>query len=345
MPALSRSAPDRSLAAKVAFGAGLLLASRWLVRRLRRYDLRGKTAIVTGGARGLGLELSRVLVEKGAQVAFVARDDAEIERALLDLRGRRAGARAIGVACDVTKREQLEAMLETVRRELGPIDVLINNAGKIEVGPLESMTVPDFEAAMALHCYAPLHAMLAVRAEMSARGGGRIANIASVGGLVSVPHLLPYCTSKFALIGLSEGMHAALAQDGIVVSTIAPGLMRTGSPRLASFKGEHEKEYTWFALSDSLPLISMSSARAARRIVLAIEQGESHVVLGLPAKFAAIAHGLFPGLISSALGTVNRLLPQGSDQRSKFGYESQSALAPSLLTLAVDTAALRNNEG
>jgi NAD(P)-dependent dehydrogenase (short-subunit alcohol dehydrogenase family) len=239
MAAFSRSVPDRSLATKVAFGAGLLLASRWLIQGLRRYDLRGRTAIVTGGARGLGLDLARVLVEKGAQVALVARDDAEIERALLHLRGHRDGARAIGVACDVTKQEQLEAMLETVRRELGPIDVLINNAGKIEVGPLEAMTAPDFETAMALHCYAPLHAMLAVRAEMSARGGGRIANIASVGGLVSMPHLLPYCTSKFALIGLSEGMHAALAQDGIVVSTIAPGLMRTGSPRLASFKGEH----------------------------------------------------------------------------------------------------------
>jgi short-subunit dehydrogenase len=126
---------------------------------------------------------------------------------------------------------------------------------------------------------------------MRERGGGRVANIASIGGLVAVPHLLPYSASKFALVGLSQGMHAELAREGILVSTIAPGLMRTGSPRNALFKGAREQEYAWFAISDSLPLLSMSATRAARRIVQAIERGEARVVLGLPAKIAALAAG------------------------------------------------------
>jgi len=335
---------DRTRLSKLALAAGLLLGARWAVRRARRYDWRGKNVVLTGGSRGLGLEIARLLVTRGARVALVARDGAELERALQELRGLGSAARMVGVPCDLTADGEVEAMLASVRSLLGPIDVLVNNAGMIQVGPLDAMTVEDFGAALALHCQVPLRTMLGVREEMRARGGGRVANIASVGGLVSVPHLLPYSTSKFALVGLSEGMHAALAKDGIVVSTIAPGLMRTGSPRLATFKGEHQKEHAWFAVSDSLPFISMSSARAARRIVAAIEQGEAHVILGLPAQLAALVHGLVPGLFTRAMSVVNNRLPTGADPRAKFGYQSRSAISPSLLTRASDAAAVRNNE-
>jgi short-subunit dehydrogenase len=343
-PSLNGSWDESTGVSKVALAVGLVLGARWALRRVRRYRWQGKNAIVTGGSRGLGLEIARVLVRRGARVAIVARDPAEIERALEDLRRRDPSCDVVGVPCDLTADGAVEAMLARVRRNLGPIDVLINNAGTIQVGPLDAMTMRDFEAAMALHWQAPLRAMLGVRDEMRARGGGRIANIASVGGLLSVPHLLPYSTSKFALVGLSEGMHAALSRDGIVVSTIAPGLMRTGSPRQASFKGDSEKEHAWFAVADSLPFLSMSSARAARRIVSAIEHGEAHVVLGLPAQIGALAHGLVPGLVSQAMSLVNSLLPSGNDPRAKLGYQSRSAVSPSLLTRASDEAARRNNE-
>ncbi|HSY25825.1 MAG TPA: SDR family oxidoreductase [Polyangiaceae bacterium] len=122
---------------------------------------------------------------------------------------------------------------------LGPIDVLVNNAGLIEVGPLDSNTEEDFQTAMRVHCFGPLRLMLGLRDDMRRRGGGRIANIASIGGIVAVPHFLPYSTSKFALMGLSEAMRAELARERIFVSTIAPGLMRTGSPLHAQSKGKY----------------------------------------------------------------------------------------------------------
>ncbi len=277
-------------------------------------------------------------------MAITARDPDELARALVDLRARHPGARFVAESCDLRDGSAIDGMLWRVRAALGPLDVLVNNAGVIEIGPLDTMVMTDFEDAMKLHCFAPLRAMLGVREDMRARGGGRIANIASVGGLVSVPHLLPYSASKFALVGLSEGMHVELARDGIVVSTIAPGLMRTGSPRNATFKGNHEAEYAWFSVSDSLPLLSMSSRRAAARIVRAIEYGEAHVVLGAAAQLAATAHGVAPGLVVKAMTLANGLLPRGTDPTPKKGHQSESAVTRSPLTAATRSAAERNNE-
>src|SRR5436190_6533704 len=141
------------------------------------------------------------------------------------------------------------------------------------------MTVKDFEDALAIHLFAPLFCTLAVLPHMRRARQGRIVNIASVGGKIAVPHLLPYCASKFALVGLSDGLRAELRRHHILVTTVCPGLMRTGSPPHASFKGQHRREYAWFAISDSLPLLSMSAERAARRILTACRRGAPRVVL------------------------------------------------------------------
>ncbi|HEY3493870.1 MAG TPA: SDR family NAD(P)-dependent oxidoreductase [Polyangiaceae bacterium] len=333
--------PSTMVAAHLVFGR--VLAA--VLGRRRRQSLAGKNVLLTGGSRGLGLEIARVLVAKGAHVALVARDAEALERAAALLRQRaRPGVRIFVEACDVTEPGAIGPLLDRLRAGLGLVDVLVNNAGVIQVGPLDSMRVQDFEQATRIHYFAPLELMLGVRADMRARGGGRIANVASIGGAVSVPHLLPYSGSKFALVGLSRGMRTELAADGIVVTTVLPGLMRTGSPRNASFKGEHRKEYAWFKLADSLPIASISSQRAARRIVRALEYGESEVVLGWAAQAAALASGVAPGLVASALGLVHRLLPSGDDPTELRGYECESNLVPRGLTLLTDRAAIRNNE-
>lgn len=141
------------------------------------------------------------------------------------------------------------------------------------------MTLKDYEDAMKTHFWGPLYAMMAVLPEMRARRAGRIVNISSIGGKVGVPHLAPYCASKFPLTGLSQALHAELATDGIKVTNVCPGLMRTGSPRNATFKGQHRAEYAWFTISDSLPFTSISAERAARQILAACKRGEAEVVL------------------------------------------------------------------
>ncbi len=250
------------------------------------------------------------------------------------------------MVCDVTDRRQVFEMVEAFRGFFGRIDVLVNNAGVIQVGPMEVMTLADYEEAMLVHFWGPLFTTLAVLPEMRARGEGRVVNISSIGGKVSVPHLLPYSASKFALVGFSEGLRADLARDGVLVTTVVPGLMRTGSPRNAFFKGKHHAEYAWFTLSDSLPLFSISARRAARRIVHACRHGEAEVVLSLPAQLAVAFHGVFPGLTADLLGLTNRLLPNagGIGVARATGAESETALTGSWLTGLTRIAERENNE-
>lgn len=315
------------------------------LRRTRQYALAGRTVLITGGSRGLGLVLARQLLAEGCRVAICARDPVELERALEDhLAG--YGSRVIGITCDVGDVRQVAEMVDLVHAQFGPIDVLINNAAVISVGPVEEMDRTDYALSMRTHFWAPLNCIEAVLPEMRLRGEGRIVNITSIGGKIAVPHLTPYSAGKFAHVALSEGLRAELAKDGIVVTTIVPGLMRTGSPRNALFKGKNRLEYTWFHLSDALPPFSMSAERAARKIIKALQQGRAELVLSLAAKAAVTFHGLFPGLTADILGMVNRVLPGpgGIGSIRVRGAESETLLTRSWLTGLSRLAEARNNE-
>jgi threonine dehydrogenase-like Zn-dependent dehydrogenase/NAD(P)-dependent dehydrogenase (short-subunit alcohol dehydrogenase family) len=332
-------------AARLLLGGVALGAGYELVRRRRRWHLGGRVVLVTGGSRGLGLLLARQLLGEGARVAICARDEATLMRARRELETRSASVMAI--PCDVTAPEQVARMVRQVDKQLGPIDAVINNAGTIAVGPVDLMALDDFQDAMNTNFWGVLHVILAVLPDMRRRGAGRIVNIASIGGKVSVPHLLPYSASKFALVGLSEGLRAELAQAGILVTTICPGLMRTGSPRHASFKGQYRAEYAWFSISDSLPVISMDAERAARQIIDALRWGEAERILSFPAKLLTTAHGVFAGLTAELLAIVNRGLPRsaaGAPRTVVKGEQSTSPLSPSWLTRLGDQAAIRNNQ-
>jgi NAD(P)-dependent dehydrogenase (short-subunit alcohol dehydrogenase family) len=324
------------------FGAAMVL--RAIVRRVTAYDLHGKVVLITGGSRGLGLVMARQLLDRGAKVAICARDPDELARARADLLTH--GRDVLAIPCDITDPVQVRILVGRVHARLGPIDVLVNNAGIIQVGPMALMTVGDYETAMATHFWGPLYTTLEVLPGMRRRGEGRIVNVTSIGGKIAAPHLLPYTASKFALVGLSEGMRTELAQDGVIVTTVVPGLMRTGSPPNAMFKGQHRAEYAWFAITDSLPITSMRVERAARRILAAIRRGETEVVLSVQAKLAAKLHAIAPAFTQRLLGLVNRLLPGpgGIGTASARGRDSRSPALPPLLTRATDRAAVRNNE-
>ncbi len=335
--------------ARLTFPAALagVLGGALLVRaaprgRDRGYSLRGKTVVITGGSRGLGLELARQFGHRGARLSLLARDADELERAKAELDAR--GYEVAVFPCDVGARNEVEDAVARTLHRFGAIDVLVNNAGRVDVGPLETMTVEDFEASMRVHFFGPLYALYAALPELRERRG-RVVNISSIGGKLSVPHLVPYSASKFALVGLSEGLRAELAREGIRVTTVCPWLMRTGSPRNAQFKGKHRQEYGWFALGDSLPLTSIGSARAARKIVEACQRGRAEVYVGWQAAAAARLAGLFPELMGGALALVNRLLPRpgGIGRRRASGAQS-TGLLPSWITALDARAARRNNE-
>ncbi|HLL71444.1 MAG TPA: SDR family NAD(P)-dependent oxidoreductase [Pyrinomonadaceae bacterium] len=328
----------------VGAGVGALLGVRAALKKRREFDFGGKSVLITGGSRGLGLVLARELAHEGARLSICARDPQELERARLDLE--RRGAEVFAFPCDVTDRTQVEEWVRISGERFGHVDVLINNAGVIQVGPVEVMTLADYEEALKVHFWAPLYTTLAVLPSMRRRGGGRIVNISSIGGKIGVPHLVPYSASKFALVGLSEGLRAELQKDGIVVTTVCPGLMRTGSPPNAIFKGQHRAEYAWFSISDSLPVSSMQAERAARQIIAGCKRGDAEVILSVQAVLAIKFHQLFPELSADLAGLINRLLPAagGIERKRALGRESQSALSPSWLTALSDEAAKRNNE-
>ena len=338
-----RSAARNLVLASAAI-LGVAAGVRALVRRRRYFDLRGKVALVTGGSRGLGLVLARELVERGARVAICARDEEELVRACDDLH--LAGAEVLALTCDITERDQVEEMLAQIRENLGPVDLLVNNAGTIQVGPMDEMTPQDYEYALRVHFWGPFFTTLGVLPDMRRRRAGRIVNIASIGGKISVPHLLPYSTSKFALVGFSEGLRGALARDGIYVTTVCPGLMRTGSPRNASFKGRHRAEYAWFSIADALPGVSVRAVRAARRILDASVDGDAELVLPPMVDLVVRLDALLPGAGAAVMALAEEFLPGpgGIGTEMRRGSDSESRWSPSILTALGDRAAERNNE-
>lgn len=336
------------LTAKLLLGAGLAWGAYQLtqaaVRQSRSFSYDGKVAVITGGSRGLGLVLARQLIAHGAKVAICARTAADIDAAVRELRG--SGADVFGQVCDVRDRGQIQALMQSVLRRWGRIDLLFNVAGIMQVGPLDAMTLADFHEAMDINCWGALHTTLAVLPTMREQQWGRIVNVASIGGKRAVPHMIPYDTSKFALVGLSTGLRTELAQDGILVTTVCPSLMRTGSPRNATFKGRHRQEYAWFSVGGSAPLAAVAADEAARQILRACQRGDGEVYIANMLSPIVWASEFAPSLTNEILALINRVLPSmgGIGQQAAYGYESESSISPSILTTLGDAAAEANNE-
>ncbi len=325
-------------------GIGVAAAGRTLLRRATTYNLRGKVVLITGASRGLGFVLAQEFANEGAKVVICARDVDELRRAKEELQAH--GAEVLALRCDVGNKDEVEGMIGEAQRRFGRIDVLVNNAGVIQVGPLEEQRTEDFREAMDVMYWGTVHPTLAVLPHMRKRRSGRIVNITSIGGRMSVPHLLPYSGAKFAAVGFSEGLRAEVAKDGIKVTTIVPGLMRTGSHLNAYFKGQHKKAFGWFTMGAAMPLISIEARRAARKIVSAVKHGETDLVLTPQAKLAALVHGIAPGLTADVLSVINRIMPEagGIGAERRTGKESESALTRSPLTRAGRRAARKYNE-
>ncbi|GHC67845.1 SDR family NAD(P)-dependent oxidoreductase [Streptomyces cinnamoneus] len=276
------------------------------------HRLDGGTALVTGSSRGLGLLIARELGRRGCRVMLCARDGDELGRAERLLRDEGV-AHVRSLACDVTDARAPQRLLEATKEAFGGgLDVLVNNAGEIQVGPLASMTEEDFRSAMETMYFAPLRLVLAAAPELRA-SRGRIVNVSSLGGRVAAPHLLPYVGAKFAAAGLSEGLRAELAGDGISVTTVLPGLMRTGSHTAARFSGQVDREYAWFAAAAGLPVLSMDAERAAIAVVRAAERRRPEVILSPVAKAAVRFAGVAPATTGRLLTLTARLLPGNGD--------------------------------
>ena len=310
----------KRVAATLAFGAGALALSKWE----EPDSFRGQSVVITGGSRGLGLALAKRLVTEGAYVHLLARDAEELARAELMLVSYGSADQINTMACDITQPEELANAIRQVTEKSGSIDMLINNAGAILVGPFDAMILADFEAQMNLHLYANINATKEVLPYFRRQKHGRIVNICSMGGKVAVPHMLPYDTSKFALAGFSQGITAELARENISVTTVYPATMRTGSPIQAVFKGDAEQEFAWFANADVMPGLSIGANEVAEKIIEAARDRRAELVPSRMARTRLIFGTLFPELALTFMGMINRLLPRGQSQQYRTGAQCKT---------------------
>ena len=291
--------PSSSFTLPLVLTSVAVAAACALIPRGKRYKS-GQVAIITGGSRGLGLAMAHRFGQAGLKLVLAARHEDELDAArqsLLSSGSVQEEDDILLVACDLTDPDQARNLIAEAARAFGRIDLLINNAGIIEVGPFENQPLQAYDRAMQTNFFAALHTIQAAmpylldRADHSSRG---IVNIASIGGKIPVPHLLPYVASKFALTGFSEGLHIELRHQGIRVTTVCPGLMRTGGEEHAHFTGQQAKEERWFKLSAKTPGISSSLGHAAHRIYNAAQSGRAEITITPQAWLAARIVGLAP---------------------------------------------------
>lgn len=312
---------SRSSTISVAAGLAAAAAAVYAFSRSPSRDFTGEIVLIGGGSRGLGLAMAERFARAGAKLVLAARNPAELDQARTCLVDRGAVSTpddVLLVPTDLTNPVEVQALIDAAHQRFGKIDVLINNAAIIEIGPFEDQTLEAFERAMHINFFGALQTIQAALPDMLRRFRDRgerssIVNISSIGGKVSVPHLLPYVAAKFALTGLSEGLHAELRAKGVRVTTVCPGLMRTGSVGQAQFTGRAEEEYKWFAFSGTTPGIATTAEHAANRVFRATRRGTAEIVITPQAWLAVRANGLAPGLTGYISSLANQyLLPEPS---------------------------------
>jgi NAD(P)-dependent dehydrogenase (short-subunit alcohol dehydrogenase family) len=268
-------------------------------------SLHGQVVVVTGGGRGIGRATCRALAHEGARVAIGDVDAAAAEEAAAELGG-------LGLRVDVTDRPGFTAFLDEIERRLGPIDVIVNNAGIMPVARLEDEDERSITRQLEINLHAVIHGTREAVKRMRPRGSGHIVNIASIAGRSGVSHLSTYCATKHGVVGLSEAMRSELRGSGIEISVVMPGLVST---ELTA----GTKPYRGFKLQ--------TPEQVADAIVSALKVPRFEVYvpasLGPTTKFVA----LLPRRVQDALARLFKSdeVMSNADHTARAAYEARAA--------------------
>jgi NAD(P)-dependent dehydrogenase (short-subunit alcohol dehydrogenase family) len=285
-------------------------------------SLDGKVAVVTGGGRGIGRSLARALASAGCRVAVGDVDAASAEAVAAEL-----GGDAVGLALDVTDRPGFTAFLDEIERRMGPIDVLVNNAGIMPVGPFDEEDDATAIRVLEINLHGVIHGTKEAVRRMRPRGTGHIVNISSSAGKSSFPNLATYCATKHGVVGLSEAVRTELRGSGIEVSVVMPGIVRT--------------ELTT-GLVDTPAFKSSTPEEVADAVVDAIKSVRFDVYVPKSIGVAWAVFNLVPRrmreAVARAIGLDRALL--GADRAARAGYEARAAAsAPAADKVIAEAAA------
>lgn len=252
-------------------------------------DFRDKSVLVTGAASGIGRAAALAFAAEGANLIIADINEEGLKSAAKEIE--RLGRRAICVRTDVSKPEDVAALAQVSIKEGGGVDVLMNNAG-VGLGALiRDMDPADWEWIMGINLWGAIYMIYHLLPQMIERGSGHIINLASGAGLVAIPVLGAYSTTKFALVGLSGALRAELAHHNIGVSVVCPGVIRTPIFQTGKIKGlslEVKEVPRW---------ISITPEKTAKAIIKGVKRNQARIIITPSMKILAIVNSLLPGLV------------------------------------------------
>lgn len=254
----------------------------------RQRTLENRVAVVTGASSGIGEATAKELARRGAAVALGARDEAKLEALAREIRA--GGGYALPIPTDVTDEASVRALIERTVAALGGVDVLVNNAGLGLSGRVSELRADDLRYLYEVNVLGPLRCTQAALPHM--RRGGRIINVSSVVGLRAIPKVGGYCSSKFALNGLSEALRVEVASGGVTVTSVYPGTTRTAFRD--NSRRTRDESRGWRPKG-------VPAEKVAEKIARAAERGGRDVYVTLGDRAFTAAATLAPGALDYAL--------------------------------------------